>query len=159
MKGKTTSRLVTACFLAVMALLVGWFVSLGHARFYFCAGLLTAMTLALALVGPGRRGRYALGVAVGAATLVLALWPTDPSGGYCGSVLNPHRSQEGYDLSDNVNSYFKACDEKAAVYGMLVMMGSAATGLLIATSLQPLRRRRSDSSSAVSEPETVTPDR
>ena len=75
------SRLVTACFAAAMALLVGWFVSLGYARFYFCAGLVTAMTSSLVAVSPGRRGRYAVGVATGLATLVLAAWPTDPRAG------------------------------------------------------------------------------
>jgi hypothetical protein len=93
------------------------------------------------------RWLYATGVAIGLATMVIAIWPTD-DGGYCGSVLTPHQSFAAYDSGGRAYTYFDACDDRAALHGTLVVVGSAASGLLIGASLRPLARRR-DASPAV----------
>ena len=74
-------------------------------------------------------------------------------------MLNPHQAGEAYDSGADAYSYFNACDDRAAVHGMLVIVGSAATGLLIGTALRPLWRRRRDSSPVMSEPDEVARDR
>lgn len=129
-------RLVVIGFLVGIAGLAVWLVLQGRAPAYFCAAVLVCMALALRAVQPGRHGLYAAGVAVGVATLVVAVWPTDPGGGYCGSVLNPGQAREAYDSGGDAYSYFKACDRRASVQGMITVAGSAAAGVLLGLSFR-----------------------
>ena len=94
MRPALLSRVVTVVFVLVMALLATWLVLFDSLGPYVCAALLAAMTLALAAVRPDRRWLYAIGVVVGVAAMVMALWPTD-GGGYCGSVPRSLTIQAG----------------------------------------------------------------
>ena len=133
-----------------MVLLVGWLVlGLGHGRGYFCAGVVVALTACLVLVRPGRHWLYGAGVAMGLATLALALWPTDPPGwgGLCGSVLHPHTdrdvigmlaAEDGFDPT----SYVRACDDERARNMRLVALGGSLTVVLVGASIVPSGTRR-----------------
>lgn len=153
-KERVLSRVVTVVFVLVMALLATWLVLFDSVGPYVCAALLAAMTLALAAVRPERRWLYAIGVGVGLATVVIALWPTD-GGGYCGSVLHPGQGVEAYDSGGSTYAYFDACDDRATIHGVLVMLGSAVSGLLIGASLQSLRCGRPDASCAAEVEATI----
>jgi hypothetical protein len=136
---------VTVVFVLVMALLATWLVRFDILGAYVCAALLASMTLALAAVRPDRRWLHLTGVAIGLATVVIGFRPTD-GGGYCGSVLHPGQGVEAYDSGGSTYAYFDACDDRATIHGVLVMLGSAVSGLLIGASLQSLRRGRRDAS-------------
>lgn len=129
-----------------MGSLVAWLVALGYARTYFCAMIVAALGLAVLAVRRGRTWLYSLGVAMGLATLVVAITPADggfyEGGGWCGSVLHPGQFVESYDAQGDPLNYFDRCDDRAAWHGALVLVGSATSGLLIGNSLVPNGARR-----------------
>lgn len=103
-------------------------------------------------VRPGRIWVYWIGVAIGLGTLFVAIFPTD-EGGVCGSVLNPYQAEESLDWGPDPFRYFERCDDRAAIHGMLVLGGSATSGLLVGNALVLLGSRRRDK--ATRTPATV----
>lgn len=132
-------RAATAAYVLVMALLAVWLLLFDGPGPTVCAAVIVALTTALAATAPGRRWLYAVSVVLAVATMVVGLWPTD-SGGYCGSVLLPGQGVEAYDSGGSAHRYFDACDDRAAVHGVLVMLGGAGSGLLLGASLRWPRR-------------------
>ena len=129
-------RLMVLGYVAVTVAAACWLVAQGRLATYVCAASLVGLVLALRAVAPGRHLMYAAGVVVGLATLGVAAWPSDPGGGYCGSVLNPGQAEGAYDSGDDPYGYFQACDRRAAVYGALTLAGATGAGLLLGLSFR-----------------------